>query len=100
MGGDDDLDRLEVAAVDLGLTPEQAFDRQWAQSMVDRGGRISVSGPEEVEFLLGAADKAEPAAERRRYESSHELAPATLELIDAIYQSSREGRRIECRIGP
>jgi predicted dehydrogenase len=25
---------------------------------------------------------------------------ATLELIDAIYQSSREGRRIECRIGP
>ena len=24
---------------------------------------------------------------------------ATLELIDAIYQSSREGRRIECRIG-
>jgi hypothetical protein len=25
---------------------------------------------------------------------------ATLEVIDAIYQSSREGRRIECRIGP
>ena len=25
---------------------------------------------------------------------------ATLQLIDAIYQSSREGRRIECRIGP
>jgi predicted dehydrogenase len=25
---------------------------------------------------------------------------ATLELIDAIYQSSRDGRRIECRIGP
>ncbi|MEX2175813.1 MAG: Gfo/Idh/MocA family oxidoreductase [Pirellulaceae bacterium] len=25
---------------------------------------------------------------------------ATLELIDAIYQSSREGRRIDCRIGP
>jgi predicted dehydrogenase len=25
---------------------------------------------------------------------------ATLELIDAIFQSSREGRRIECRIGP
>jgi predicted dehydrogenase len=25
---------------------------------------------------------------------------ATLELIDVIYQSSREGRRIECRIGP
>lgn len=25
---------------------------------------------------------------------------ATLELIDAIYQSSREGRRVECRIGP
>jgi predicted dehydrogenase len=25
---------------------------------------------------------------------------AALELIDAIYQSSREGRRIECRIGP
>ena len=25
---------------------------------------------------------------------------ATLELIDAIYQSSREARRIECRIGP
>jgi predicted dehydrogenase len=25
---------------------------------------------------------------------------ATLELIDAIYVSSREGRRVECRIGP
>jgi len=25
---------------------------------------------------------------------------AALELIDAIYQSNREGRRIECRIGP
>jgi predicted dehydrogenase len=25
---------------------------------------------------------------------------ATLELIDAIFQSSREGRRIDCRIGP
>jgi predicted dehydrogenase len=25
---------------------------------------------------------------------------ATLELIDAVYQSSREGRRIDCRIGP
>jgi predicted dehydrogenase len=25
---------------------------------------------------------------------------ATLELIDAIYHSSREGRRIDCRIGP
>jgi predicted dehydrogenase len=25
---------------------------------------------------------------------------ATLELIDTIYQSSREGRRVECRIGP
>ena len=25
---------------------------------------------------------------------------ATLELLDAIYQSSREGRRVECRIGP
>lgn len=25
---------------------------------------------------------------------------ATLQLLDAIYQSSREGRRIECRIGP
>jgi hypothetical protein len=25
---------------------------------------------------------------------------AVLELLDAIEQSSREGRRIECRIGP
>lgn len=25
---------------------------------------------------------------------------ATLELIDAIFQSSREGRRVECKIGP
>ena len=25
---------------------------------------------------------------------------AVLELIDTIFQSSREGRRIECRIGP
>jgi predicted dehydrogenase len=25
---------------------------------------------------------------------------ATLELIDAIYRSSKEGRRVECRIGP
>jgi len=28
-----------------------------------------------------------------------ETTVATLELIDAIYQSSREGRRIECRLG-
>ena len=36
---------------------------------------------------------------RRDLRNGPEPMLRTLELIDAIYQSSREGRRIECRIG-
>jgi predicted dehydrogenase len=36
---------------------------------------------------------------RRDHRNGPRSMLATLELIDAIYQSSREGRRIECRIG-
>jgi predicted dehydrogenase len=37
---------------------------------------------------------------RRDMRNSAQSMVATLELIDAIFQSSREARRIECRIGP
>jgi len=37
---------------------------------------------------------------RRDNRNSDKGMLATLQLIDAIYQSSREGKRIDCRIGP
>jgi hypothetical protein len=38
------------------------------------------------------------AENRRACRNTPQSTLATLQLIDAIYQASREGRRIECRI--
>jgi hypothetical protein len=43
-------------------------------------------------------DSARAAGPRPLCKNSPASTLATLQLIDTIYQSSREGRRIECRI--
>lgn len=93
----------------------------WDPSRAGTGGVLEIHGPKpqwhamEEEFIVpadetpgyggrkGAAliedwiDAAQQGGRSCRNTAASTV--ATLELIDAIYESSREGRRIECRIG-
>jgi RNA polymerase sigma-70 factor (ECF subfamily) len=76
-GGDMVHVEIDVDTSDDALTPDQAFDKQWALTVVDRALRALREGGEPehlMPFLSGDASYAELAAQRRTSEGALRVA--------------------------
>jgi hypothetical protein len=64
------------------------------ETVLDRGGGIVVSGGAHVEFLVGPPGSEEPAPERSRYQATHEVLPAHVDLVWRARQPDFAARAI------